>query len=104
MEEREREKTLVSCSHCTIMLEFFPSLSLPLFPLPSSLPSPFLPSPLLDSVVSATLGVSVLFGVREAGVYDRASVWGGGGVRLVSNAMKHGSGGHSPGSGGRSPG
>ena len=61
------------------------------FPLPSSLPSlsslpsPFplpslslLSSPLLDSVVSATLGVSVLLGVREAGVYDRASVWGGG--------------------------
>ena len=74
MEEREREKTLVSCSHCTIMLEFFLSLSLPPFPLS---PLSLLSSPLLDSVVSATLGVSVLLGVREAGVYDRASVWGG---------------------------
>ena len=79
MEERERERRLVSCSHCTIMLVFFPSLSLPPFPLPPLFPLPFLSllsSPLLDSVVSATLGVSVLLGVREAGVYDRASVWG----------------------------
>ena len=43
-----------------------------------SIHSSLFPSPLLYSVVSATIGVSAVLGVRETGVYDRASVctWG----------------------------
>ena len=66
MEEREKGGWLTPSFHCTGSQYSYWSVFHPL-----------LPSPLLYSVVSATIGVSAVLGVRETGVYTRASVCGG---------------------------